>query len=167
MIPIKPSDAIWTDEQWNAIYDKGHNIIISAGAGSGKTAVLSERVIENLKSGMSIKEVLLLTFTKAASLEMKTRIRNKIKKNPSLSKELSLLDEAYITTFDSFALSIVKKYHYILNISPNVSIIDGSLIRIKKKEILTNIFNKYYEDRNEKFLKLISDFCIKDKENDE
>jgi len=111
---------------------------------------------------MSIKEVLLLTFTKAASLEMKTRIRNKIKKNPSLSKELSLIDEAYITTFDSFALSIVKKYHYILNISPNVSIIDGSLIRIKKKEILTNIFDKYYEDRNEKFLKLISDFCIKD-----
>ena len=162
MIPIKPSDAIWTDEQWNAIYDKGHNIIVSAGAGSGKTAVLSERVIENLKSGMSIKEVLLLTFTKAASLEMKTRIRNKIKKNPSLSKELSLIDEAYITTFDSFALSIVKKYHYILNISPNVRIIDGSLIRIKKKEILTNIFDKYYENRNEKFLKLISDFCIKD-----
>lgn len=162
MKPIKPSDAIWTDEQWNAIYDKGHNIIVSAGAGSGKTAVLSERVIENLKSGMSIKEVLLLTFTKAASLEMKTRIRNKIKKNPSLSKELSLIDEAYITTFDSFALSIVKKYHYILNISPNVSIIDGSLIRIKKKEILTNIFDKYYENRNEKFLKLISDFCIKD-----
>lgn len=162
MIPIKPSDAIWTDEQWNAIYDKGHNIIVSAGAGSGKTAVLSERVIENLKSGMSIKEVLLLTFTKAASLEMKMRIRNKIKKNPSLSKELSLIDEAYITTFDSFALSIVKKYHYILNISPNVSIIDGSLIRIKKKEILTNIFDKYYENRNEKFLKLISDFCIKD-----
>lgn len=162
MIPIKPSDAIWTDEQWNAIYDKGHNIIVSAGAGSGKTAVLSERVIENLKSGMSIKEVLLLTFTKAASLEMKTRIRNKIKKNPSLSKELSLIDEAYITTFDSFALSIVKKYHYILNISPNVSIIDGSIIRIKKKEILTNIFDKYYENRNEKFLKLISDFCIKD-----
>ena len=162
MIPIKPSDAIWTDEQWNAIYDKGHNIIVSAGAGSGKTAVLSERVIENLKSGMSIKEVLLLTFTKAASLEMKTRIRNKIKKNPSLSKELSLIDEAYITTFDSFALSIVKKYHYILNISPNVSIIDEPIIRIKKKEILTNIFDKYYENRNEKFLKLISDFCIKD-----
>ena len=162
MIPVKPSDAIWTDEQWNAIYDKGHNIIVSAGAGSGKTAVLSERVIENLKSGMSIKEVLLLTFTKAASLEMKTRIRNKIKKNPSLSKELSLIDEAYITTFDSFALSIVKKYHYILNISPNVSIIDEPIIRIKKKEILTNIFDKYYENKNEKFLKLISDFCIKD-----
>ena len=162
MIPIKPSDAIWTDEQWNAIYDKGHNIIVSAGAGSGKTAVLSERVIENLKSGMSIKEVLLLTFTKAASLEMKTRIRNKIKKNPSLSKELSLIDEAYITTFDSFALSIVKKYHYILNISPNVSIIYEPIIRIKKKEILTNIFDKYYENKNEKFLKLISDFCIKD-----
>lgn len=162
MIPTKPIDSMWTDEQWNAIYDKGHNIIVSAGAGSGKTAVLSERVIENLKSGISIKEVLLLTFTKAAAEEMKTRIRKKIKKEPTLTKELSLLDEAYITTFDSFALSIVKKYHYILNVSPNVSIIDDSIISIKKKEILENLFNKYYEEKNTKFLNLINDFCIKD-----
>ena len=51
MIPTKPVDAIWTDEQWQAIYDKGHNIIVSAGAGSGKTAVLSERVLENAGKG--------------------------------------------------------------------------------------------------------------------
>lgn len=162
MIPTKPVDAIWTDEQWQAIYDKGHNIIVSAGAGSGKTAVLSERVLENLKSGMSIKEILILTFTKAASEEMKERIRKKIKKELSLSKELKLIDEAYITTFDSFALSIVKKYHYILNISPNISIIEESIIKIKKKEILVSIFDEYYKNKNHKFLKLINDFCAKD-----
>ena len=162
MIPTKPVDAIWTDEQWQAIYDKGHNIIVSAGAGSGKTAVLSERVLENLKSGMSIKEILILTFTKAASEEMKERIRKKIKKESSLSKELELIDEAYITTFDSFALSIVKKYHYILNISPNISIIEESIIKIKKKEILVSIFDEYYKNKNHKFLKLINDFCAKD-----
>ena len=123
MIPIKPIDAIWTDEQWQAIHDRGHNIIVSAGAGSGKTAVLSERVITNLKNGIHINEMLILTFTKAAASEMKERIRKKIKKDSSLVDELDLIDSAYITTFDSFALSIVKKYHYLLNVSPSISII--------------------------------------------
>ena len=86
----------WTNEQQLAIDKEGTNIIVSAGAGSGKTAVLSERVIENLKSGMSIKEILLLTFTKAASLEMKTRIRNKIKKNIK-SKAKSHADKVQVT----------------------------------------------------------------------
>ena len=90
MIPIKPIDAIWTDEQWQAIHDRGHNIIVSAGAGSGKTAVLSERVITNLKNGIHINEMLILTFTKAAASEMKERIRKKIKKDSSLVDELDL-----------------------------------------------------------------------------
>ena len=162
MIPIKPKDSMWTDEQWQAIHDSGHNIIVSAGAGSGKTAVLSERVITNLKKGMHINEMLLLTFTKAAAVEMKERIRKKIKKEKDLSQELNLIDASYITTFDSFALSVVKKYHYLLNISPNISIIDSSVIEIKKREILDNLFNKYYEEQDSKFLKLIGDFCIKD-----
>ena len=162
MIPIKPKDAIWTDEQWQAIHDCGHNIIVSAGAGSGKTAVLSERVITNLKKGMHINEMLMLTFTKAAASEMKERIRKKIKKDKSLVGELDLIDAAYITTFDSFALSVVKKYHYLLNISPNISIIDSAMIMMKKREILENLFEDYYEKGNSKFLKLIGDFCIKD-----
>ena len=145
MIPIKPIDAIWTDEQWQAIHDRGHNIIVSAGAGSGKTAVLSERVITNLKNGIHINEMLILTFTKAAASEMKERIRKKIKKDNSLTKELDLIDSAYITTFDSFALSIVKKYHYLLNVSPSISIIDSYIISIKKREILEDLFLKYYE----------------------
>ena len=70
----------WTKEQSDAIYKSGTNIIVSAGAGSGKTAVLSERVIEKLKSGIHINELLILTFTKAAASEMKERIRKKIKK---------------------------------------------------------------------------------------
>lgn len=162
MIPVKPKDAIWTDEQWQAIHDCGHNIIVSAGAGSGKTAVLSERVITNLKKGMHINEMLMLTFTKAAASEMKERIRKKIKKDKSLSGELDLIDAAYITTFDSFALSVVKKYHYLLNVSPSISIIDSSMIEIKKRELLDELFEKYYNKEDEKFLKLIGDFCVKD-----
>ena len=152
----------WTKEQLSAIEDFGHNIIVSAGAGSGKTAVLSERVITNLKKGMHINEMLLLTFTKAAAAEMRERIRKKISKESALLNELDLIDASYITTFDSFALSIVKKYHYLLNVSSNIGIIDASLINIKKKELLDKVIDNEYKNSNEDFLKLIKDFCIKD-----
>jgi len=155
----------WTKEQQLAIYETGKNIIVSAGAGSGKTAVLSERVLEKLKSGIHINELLILTFTKAAAAEMKERIRKKIKKVPELKDELNLIDASYITTFDSFAMSIVKKYHYLLNVSKNISIIEASVIDIKKKEILDSIFDYYYENKDDNFLELINTFCIKDDAN--
>ena len=123
----------WTKEQLEAINEEGKNIIVSAGAGSGKTAVLSERVIRKLEK-TDINKLLILTFTKEAANEMKERIRKKIKKNPNLKKQLDIIDSAYITTFDSYSLSLVKKYYYLLNISPNISIIDASIINIKKEE---------------------------------
>ena len=155
----------WTKEQELAIYETGKNIIVSAGAGSGKTAVLSERVLEKLKSGIHINELLILTFTKAAAAEMKERIRKKIKKVPELKDELNLIDASYITTFDSFAMSIVKKYHYLLNVKKDLSIIESSVIDIKKKEILDKIFDYYYEQKDDNFLELINTFCIKDDVN--
>ena len=113
----------WTSEQSDAIYKKGTNIIVSAGAGSGKTAVLSERVLEHVKSGISVDDLLVLTFTNAAAAEMKDRIRSKIRKVPELKDELDKVDLAYITTFDSFALSLVKKYSYLMNISKNMLVL--------------------------------------------
>lgn len=151
----------WTKEQQEAINEEGKNIIVSAGAGSGKTAVLSERVIRKLEK-TDINKLLILTFTKEAANEMKERIRKKIKKNESLKKQLDLIDSAYITTFDSYALSLVKKYYYLLNISPNIGIIDASIINIKKEKYLDEIFDKLYEENNTLFEKLIKDFCIKD-----
>ena len=152
----------WTSEQQDAIYKKGTNIIVSAGAGSGKTAVLSERVLEHVKSGISIDDLLVLTFTNAAAAEMKDRIRSKIRKVPELKEELDKVDLAYITTFDSFALSLVKKYSYLMNISKNINIIDASIMTLKKEEELNNIFEELYQERNPLFLKLISDFTVKD-----
>ena len=152
----------WTSEQQDAIYKKGTNIIVSAGAGSGKTAVLSERVLEHVKSGISIDDLLVLTFTNAAAAEMKDRIRSKIRKVPKLKEELDKVDLAYITTFDSFALSLVKKYSYLMNISKNINIIDASIMTLKKEEELNNIFEELYQERNPLFLKLISDFTVKD-----
>ena len=154
----------WTKEQETAIYKTGTNIIVSAGAGSGKTAVLTTRVLEKLKNGIHIDELLILTFTNAAAAEMKERIKKNIKKE-GLIEELALLESAYITTFDSFALSIVKKYHYLLNIPKEINITDATILAMQKNKILDDIFSEYYESENPKFQKLITDFCTKDDEN--
>lgn len=152
----------WTEEQQSAIDLEGNNIIVSAGAGSGKTAVLTARVLRKLKSGVHINELLILTFTKAAASEMRERIRSAIKKEPSLSGELDLIDSAYITTFDSYALSIVRKYHDTLNVSKSISVIDHTIITSLKKQYLDQIFDTFYEKQDPKFLKLIGDFCLRD-----
>ena len=156
----------WTIEQETAITETGQNIIVSAGAGSGKTAVLTERVIRKLKSGISIKNLLILTFTNNAAHEMKDRIRKSIKKeaedDTNLKKELDYIDNAYITTFDSFALSIVKKYHYLIDIGNDISIIDSSIIDLKKEEILDSVFEENYKNNNTLFLKLVNLLCVKD-----
>ncbi len=156
----------WTKEQEQAINESGTNIIVSAGAGSGKTAVLTARTMRILNEGTHVNELLILTFTKAAAGEMKERIRKSIKKsipdNPALARELELIDQAYITTFDSFALSVVKKYHYLLNISNNIGITEASIIDMQKIKIMDEVFDKYYAKQDEKFSKLIYDFCVKD-----
>ena len=154
----------WTKEQLLAIEESGKNIIVSAGAGSGKTAVLTERVIRKLQKGVDINHLLILTFTNAAAKEMKERIRKAIKKN-NLVNQLDKIDSSYITTFDSFSLSILKKYHYLLNIDKDVKIADSLILKWKKQEILDGIFNNYYNEENKLFLKLIQDFTTRDDTN--
>lgn len=154
----------WTKEQTEAIELEGTNIIVSAGAGSGKTAVLTTRVQRKLKEGVNINELLILTFTKAAASEMKERIRTNIKKEESLKKQLDYIDSAYITTFDSFALSIVKKYHDLLNVSKSISVMDETIGNTLKRTFLEEIFEEFYKEKEPHFLKLISDFCLRDDE---
>ena len=151
----------WTPEQEEAIKKSGTNIIVSAGAGSGKTAVLSERVIEKINNGIHVNELLILTFTKAAASEMKERIRKKILSDPKYSEEVKLINSSYITTFDSYALSVVKKYHYLLNISDDISISDESIIRIKENEIIDNIFDELYLSNNNSFEDLVLKYSFK------
>ena len=154
----------WTEEQQKAINLEGKNIIVSAGAGSGKTAVLTERVKRKLLDGIHINNLLVLTFTNAAAKEMKDRIRKAVLNTPSLKDELNLIDGAYITTFDSFSLSVVKKYHTKLNITNNIKVSDQVLIDIKTKKILDEIFDEYYLTPSSNFNSLIDDFCLKDDE---
>lgn len=152
---------VWTSEQKEAIEKSGSNIIVSAGAGSGKTAVLSERVIYKIENGIHVNELLILTFTKAAAAEMKDRIRKKISKREEFKDELDLINSAYITTFDSFALSIVKRYHYLLNISNNINITDDSIVQICKNKILDETFEELYALNDNEFVKLIKERTIK------
>lgn len=149
----------FTKEQLEAIEKCGSNIIVSAGAGSGKTTVLTARVLKKIKSGIPINKLLILTFTNEAALNMKTKIRKELEKN-NMYESLELIDQAYITTFDSYALSIVKKYHYLLNLSSDINIVPSSIIDIKRKDFLDKIFEEMYGE--EKFNKFIGDLTFKD-----
>ena len=151
----------WTEEQQYAIDVEGNNVIVSAGAGSGKTAVLSERVLRKVKGGTHINELLILTFTKAAAQEMKDRIRKKLISN-NLMDEVELIDGAYITTFDSYSLAIVKKYYYVLGISPNIKISDAVQLEIIKRDILDSIMEKRYKWNDDDFRGLVCKFSLKD-----
>jgi len=152
----------WTKEQQQAIDESGKNIIVSAGAGSGKTAVLSERVIKKLEQGVDIDRLLILTFTKAAAFEMMIRIRAKIKERPNLQEQLKKIDAAYITTFDSFSLSLVKKYHYLLNIKRDIQITNENIMKQEKARILEEIFARYYEEENQDFFALLESYTTKE-----
>ena len=149
----------WTKEQLDAITLTGNNILVSAGAGSGKTAVLSERVLNKVDNNIHLNELLILTFTKAAALEMKQRIRKKVKDN---KEELNRLNGAYITTFDSFALSVVKKYHYLKNISKDIDITDESIVKLAEQRIIDDLFEELYAKEDKAFLALIDKYCVKD-----
>ena len=154
----------YTPSQQKAITLSGKNIIVSAGAGSGKTQVLTERVLYFIKNHKyKLNEFLILTFTNLAAGEMKERIRKALQKEGL--KEANDCDVADICTFDSYALSLVKKYHYLLNISPNVSIIDSNIIKVRIITTISDIFEEYYKANDNNFIQLISRFCFKDDED--
>jgi ATP-dependent helicase/nuclease subunit A len=135
----------FTKDQERAYKAYGHNVLVSAGAGSGKTQVLSERVRYLVQEhGYKIDEFLILTFTNLAAGEMKERIRKKLKEINS--PEADKVDNAYISTFDSFALNIVKKYYYYLNVSKDISMIDSNALNVF-------VYNKIDEILERRYLK--------------
>ena len=149
-----------TPEQKIAIEKRKTNIIVSAGAGSGKTFVLKERVLQEVKDETSINNLIILTFTKNAAAEMKDRIRKTLSKNNM--EDAEYVDSAYITTFDSFAGSIVRKYNYLLNISKDFNIIDASIVETEIRTQLDNILEDRYAKKDERFTNLINNLCYKD-----
>ena len=154
----------WTKEQKQAIEEKGSNILVAAAAGSGKTAVLVERIIKKvLKDGIDIDKLLVVTFTNAAAAEMRERVLDAIYKklddNPNsekLLRQITLLNKASICTIDSFCLDVVRNNFYELeNLSPNFRIADTTEIELLKQEVIEDLFERKYEEENEDFTKLI------------
>ena len=157
----------WTKEQQDAIYEKGSNILVAAAAGSGKTAVLVERIINKIiKDKIDIDKLLVVTFTNAAASEMRERVLDaiykKLEDNPdddNLQRQITLLNKASICTIDSFCLEVVRNNFYELdNISPNFRIADTAEIELLKQEVIEDIFEAKYEEENEDFTKLINTY---------
>lgn len=153
-----------TKDQLKAISSKG-NVIVSAGAGSGKTSVLTERVFTNIINGIKLDELLILTFTNNAANEMKERIKDALAKNENTMSLVPFVDSANICTFDSYFLYLVKKYSSKLNISPDIKIVPDDVIKIKKIEVLQGLFEKYADIEDERFIKLINNYSQKDVDN--
>ena len=156
----------WTASQDTAIHTPIGKTIVSAGAGSGKTAVLTERVIQHVLNGHSIQDFLIVTFTKAAALEMKERIRSHLQTlldagHPELSEALLGLDLAHISTFDSFSLFIVQTYGHLIGLSPNVSIADAIYIDQQKHALIDVYFDDLHTEGDEAFLTVLKTYSTK------
>lgn len=148
-------------DQEKAINAKGQNYLISAGAGSGKTAVLTERIYRIAKEEKTLDKFLVLTFTNAAAAEMKDRVRDKLINDVSTRFLASEVDNSHIETFDAFSLFLAKKYFYVLNISKDLTIVENSVLAIKRKLFLDEIFESKYEKEDPDFLKLIDTYATK------
>ena len=155
----------WSNEQKHVITERKPNCyLVSAGAGSGKTAVLSERIYQLVKEGTPIESFLVLTFTTLAASQMKSRIKEKILADESTRHLAPKVDEAHIETFDAFALYIVKRFHYLLGLSRDVNIIDNSILDIHKNKILDEILEEFAAN-DVIFQETIERYCVKNLSN--
>ena len=156
----------WTEEQKQAIYEKNINILVAAAAGSGKTAVLVERIINKIiNENTDIDKLLVVTFTNAAASEMRERVLNaiykKIDENPEderLQRQVTLLNKASICTIDSFCLDVVRNNFFEIDISQNFRIGDTTEIEILKQDVIEDLFEEKYETQDKDFEKLINTY---------
>ncbi len=145
----------WTKSQRAVIEHSGNNLLVSAGAGSGKTTVMVEHIIRKIKAGTPIDRMLIVTFTTAAAHSMKEKISEAIESaaeaenNEELLKQLSLVDRADISTIHAYCTKLLKKYYFKTPLTPDFKIIDSTTESILKKQALTEVIeqaSKEFED---------------------
>ncbi|TYR79566.1 helicase-exonuclease AddAB subunit AddA [Priestia megaterium] len=165
-ILAKPKGSQWTDDQWKAVVSSGQDILVAAAAGSGKTAVLVERIIKKIVSSeepIDVDRLLVVTFTNASAAEMRNRIgealEKELKKEPSslhLRRQLNLLNRASISTLHSFCLDVIRKYYYMIDLDPGFRIADDTEAELLREEVLEELFEEQYSLKdNELFFDLI------------
>ncbi|WP_416731250.1 helicase-exonuclease AddAB subunit AddA [Fictibacillus sp. JL2B1089] len=151
LIP-KPEGATWTDEQWQAIQARGENVLVAAAAGSGKTAVLVERIITMIREKVAdVDRLLIVTFTNAAAAEMRKRIGEAIDKelslNPSslhLRRQLNLLNKASISTLHSFCIEVLRKHYYETDLDPGFRVAEETEAELIRQEVIEDLFEEEY-----------------------
>lgn len=169
-IPLKTPGALFTDQQWEAIHASGSNLLISASAGSGKTMVLVNRIIEKIKKGTAIDELLVVTFTNAAAKEMKQRIQkslqDEITEDPDsetrhhLVAQLPKLGHANISTLHSFCLKVIERYYYLIDFDPVFrQLTDDTEIDLIKEDIWDEILENLYKESDEDFLNFMQAYA--------
>ena len=156
----------WTNEQLQAIQEKDSNILVAAAAGSGKTAVLVERIIHKIiDEKMDIDKILVVTFTNAAASEMRERILEaiykKLEENPEnvhLQRQIILLNKASICTIHSFCLDVIHNHFYEIDLPSNFKIADTAEIDLLKQEVLDDLFEQKYTENDKDFIELLENY---------
>ncbi|MBP1992859.1 helicase-exonuclease AddAB subunit AddA [Paenibacillus eucommiae] len=166
----KPSNSTWTDDQWKAIASGGQNMLVAAAAGSGKTAVLVERIIRRISDAwepIDVDRLLVATFTKAAASEMKHRIREALEKellrepkSQHLRKQLALMGRASITTLHSFCLEVIQRYFSLIHLDPGFRIANETEAELLRQDLLEELLEEYYAESKEEssFWRLVDSF---------
>ncbi|MFS9364905.1 helicase-exonuclease AddAB subunit AddA [Streptococcus oralis subsp. tigurinus] len=165
-----------TAEQIQAIYTAGQNILVSASAGSGKTFVMAERILDQLARGVEISQLFISTFTVKAATELKERLEKKISQQiqetddvdlkQHLGRQLADLPNAAIGTMDSFTQKFLGKHGYLIDIAPNFRILQNESEQlILKNEVFHQVFEEHYQGENkEKFSRLVKNFAGRGKD---
>ena len=165
-----------TAEQIEAIYTAGQNILVSASAGSGKTFVMAERILDQLARGVEISQLFISTFTVKAATELKERLEKKISQQiqetddvdlkQHLGRQLADLPNAAIGTMDSFTQNFLGKHGYLIDIAPNFRILQNESEQlILKNEVFHQVFEDHYQGENkESFSRLVKNFAGRGKD---
>ena len=157
----------WTKEQSEVITHRKGNLLVSAAAGSGKTAVLVEHVIDRLldkEHPISLSSVVLMTFTEAAASEMKERIKARLKeaflenRDPHIEREIAELPNANISTIDAFCKRLIQENYTSLGIEPNFRIGEGNELALLKEDIVEELLEEEYSKKEENFLSFVDRF---------
>jgi len=160
---------VFTKEQQQVIDLRNRNILVSAAAGSGKTAVLVERIITRLtkdKEPLDVDRLLIVTFTEAAAAEMKERIHMAIEKaleqdpdNVHLQRQSTLIHQAKITTIHRFCLSVIRDYFHTIDLDPSFRVGDEGELKLLKQDIVEKVLEDAYQEGKENFLAFVESFA--------
>ena len=159
----------WTEEQKKVIETRHRNLLVSAAAGSGKTAVLVERIIRMItdpEDPVDIDRLLVMTFTNAAAAEMRERVETALGKlldeypgDKNLERQNTLIHHAKITTIDSFCLNLLREHFHELDLDPGFRVADEGELLLLKADVMKELLEEYYKRGDDRFIKFVDTYA--------